>query len=62
MRPGDEMLKYEFTEETRLFAGRVLHRIVAVEDLPCSGIRKGDLGGFIEAEHNSIKFEGAQQC
>lgn len=43
-------LKYKMTDETITYGGRVLHRI---EALKCFGlISTGELGGFIEAEHN----------
>ncbi len=44
------MKKYEFTDETKQFCGIVLHRIRAVRNF--SGVKKGDLGGFIESEDN----------
>lgn len=42
--------KYEFTEETKKFCGRILHRIRAVRSF--NGVKKGDLGGFIKSEDN----------
>ncbi|MFX4303029.1 hypothetical protein ACOJUR_12355 [Alicyclobacillus tolerans] len=42
--------KYEFTGETKEFAGRTLHRIVAVRDF--GSVKKGTLGGWIEKEEN----------
>ena len=42
--------KYELTEETREYEGKILYRIRATRDL--SGVKVGDLGGFIESESN----------
>jgi len=42
--------KYEFTEETMDFMGITLHRIKSVCDF--DGVRKGDIGGWIEKELN----------
>lgn len=42
--------KYEFTEETKVFCGRRLHRIRALRDF--NDVKAGDLGGFIEKEEN----------
>ena len=42
--------KYELTNETREFQGRVLHRIRALKDF--DGVRAGDLGGWVEKEDN----------
>lgn len=42
--------KYELTNETREFKGRVLHRIRALKDF--GGVRAGDLGGWVEKEDN----------
>ena len=42
--------KYELTNETREFQGRVLHRIRALKDF--GGVRAGDLGGWVEKEDN----------
>ena len=42
--------KYELTNETREFQGRVLHRIRALKDFGC--VRAGDLGGWVEKEGN----------
>ena len=46
--------KYELTNETREFKGRVLHRIRALNDF--GGVRAGDLGGWIEKEDNLSQF------
>lgn len=43
---------FELTEETGNFQGRTLHRIRALVDLPYHNIKAGDLGGFVEGEHN----------
>ena len=45
-------LHYEFTGETIEFLGKTLHRIKATKDLPKHGVKKGDLGGWIEKEDN----------
>lgn len=42
--------KYEFTGETKRVNGVTLHRIRALKDF--GEIRKGDIGGWIEAERN----------
>lgn len=39
-------MKYEFTDETMVFDGIPLQRIIATETK--GNVRKGDLGGFIE--------------
>ena len=46
--------KYEFTGETKEFAGHTLHRICAVRDFDTefSHVKVGDLGGWIESEKN----------
>ena len=43
------MKKYELTEEVN---ERGLHRIRALRDIPRYGVKKGDLGGFVESEEN----------
>ena len=45
-------MHYELTDETITVDGRTLHRIRALKDLPEHGVKKGDLGGFIEHENN----------
>lgn len=45
------MKKYEFTDETKEWNGRTLHRIRALFDVR-DGVRAGDLGGWIESEDN----------
>ena len=42
--------KYEFTDETIQLLGRTLHRIKALRSF--SGVKAGELGGFIEKEKN----------
>ena len=42
--------KYEFSEETLEIDGHILHRIMALKDF--YGVKKGDLGGFVEKESN----------
>lgn len=44
------MNKYKLTKETKVFCGITLHRIMAVSDF--SGVKAGELGGFIEKESN----------
>lgn len=44
--------KYEMTGETKEHEGRVLHRIRALRDIPAREVKKGDLGGWVESEHN----------
>ena len=46
--------KYEFTGETKEFAGHTLHRIRAVRDFDTEffHVKVGDLGGWIESEKN----------
>lgn len=43
--------KYELTDETIKHEGRTLHRIRALRDVR-PGVRKGDLGGWIEDQSN----------
>ena len=43
------MKKYELTEEVN---EQGLHRIRALKDIPLYGVKKGDLGGFVERENN----------
>ena len=43
------MKKYELTEEVNK---QGLHRIRALKDIPLYGVKKGDLGGFVERENN----------
>ena len=38
--------KYELTNETINYDGRILHRIKAIKDF--GNVKKGDLGGWIE--------------
>lgn len=44
------MKKYELTDETLIIRGTTLHRIKACRSF--MGVRKGDLGGFVESENN----------
>lgn len=46
------MKKYSFTGETIDHHGVTLHRIKALIDIPVSGVKAGDLGGWIEKEDN----------
>lgn len=43
---------YELTDKTIEHDGRTLHRIRATQDIKWAGVRKGDLGGYIEVEEN----------
>lgn len=49
------MKKYELTDETKLYNGRTLHRIVALRSF--GWVNKGDKGGWIEKEEN-LSHEG----
>lgn len=44
--------KYELTDETKFYKGQMLHRIRALKDLPTHGVKKGDLGGWIQSPFN----------
>ena len=47
-----EPIKFELTDTTIVNAwGVTLHQIRATEDIPCHGVRKGDLGGFVSSTH-----------
>ena len=46
------MKKYEMTEEIKIFEGKILHRIIALVDIPMHSVKAGDLGGWIECENN----------
>lgn len=46
------MKKYKLTGETKLWFDRTLYRIRALIDIQEHGVKKGDLGGWIEAEEN----------
>lgn len=43
---------YEFTGETCQHAGRTLHRIRTLKDIPAVGAKAYDSGGWIESPHN----------
>ena len=50
---GGIMKKYQFTDKVKLSEdGLVLHQIKSLVDIYYHGVRKGDLGGFIEKEEN----------
>lgn len=52
--------KYEMTNETIEVCGHILHRIRACRNIKFSdgtGVKQGDLGGFIEVEDN-LSHEG----
>ena len=42
--------KYILTEETKVVNGHTLHRIKSLRDF--NNVHEGDLGGFVETEHN----------
>jgi carbonic anhydrase/acetyltransferase-like protein (isoleucine patch superfamily) len=47
--------KYKLTEKTRNISGKTLYRIVALDDIKVNAfltVHEGELGGFIEGEHN----------
>ena len=46
------MIKYEFTGETKLFAGRTLRQIRALTQIKCGAyaVTPGTVGGWIENE------------
>lgn len=46
------MKKYEFTGEVKNLGAATLHRIRYLTDIPESGIKAGDLGGWLESENN----------
>ena len=47
-----EPIKFELTDTTIVNAwGVTLHQIRATEDIPCHGVRKGDLGGYVSSTH-----------
>ena len=48
--------KYELTDETIQHNGRTLYRIRALTNV-CDGVKKGDLGGYVEKESN-LSHEG----
>lgn len=67
---NDERKKYAFTGKTKIIIGEdnekhILHQIVALKDFETitanayENVKKGDLGGYIESEHN-LSQEG--QC
>ncbi|AJD93176.1 hypothetical protein JMA_38580 (plasmid) [Jeotgalibacillus malaysiensis] len=44
--------KFSMTNDKRYFQGFLLSQIVAEEDIPKYGVKKGDVGGWIESESN----------
>lgn len=54
------MKKYEFTDETKKSCGKILHRIRAIRSF--NGVKKGQLGGFIESEDNLSHDGNAWIC
>ena len=44
-------MKYELTDETHPYRS-TLHRIRALRDIPETGVKSGDLGGWVESESN----------
>ena len=54
--------KYELTDETINLCGITLHRIRALRDIPSTGVKSGDLGGWIEKESNLCQNDNAWVC
>ena len=58
----EKVKKYEFTGKTKqvTYGGRsvTLCRIRALKDIPTHGVKKGDLGGWVEREEN-LSHEGS---
>ena len=54
------MKKYKFTDETKKSCGKILHRIRAIRSF--NGVKKGQLGGFIESENNLSHDGNAWIC
>lgn len=52
------MMKYRLTGETKLWFDRTLYRIRALIDIQKHGVKKGDLGGWVETEEN-LSQDGA---
>src|ERR1700679_3134239 len=56
----DETKKYSLTKETKtMLNGVVVHRIMALRDIPKHGVKAGDKGGFIESEDNLSHYGSA---
>jgi UDP-3-O-[3-hydroxymyristoyl] glucosamine N-acyltransferase len=56
------MKKYELTDETRVWEGRTLHRIMALIELELDTgdtVKPGDLGGWVENELNLAQESNA---
>ena len=54
------MNKYSFTsEKVTLADGTVLRRIVALRDIPRHGVKRGDVGGWLEKEENLSQYGDA---
>lgn len=51
------MNKYELTDETHPTRPQ-LHRIRALRNIPETGVKRGDLGGWIESEGNLSQVSG----
>ncbi len=49
---GNVQKKYELTSETMEWYEKTLHRIRALKDIPRYGIKKGQLGGWVQSEDN----------
>ena len=47
-------MKYKLSDETKLFNGRALHRIIACKDIKTFrlDVKKGDKGGWVQSENN----------
>lgn len=52
------MKKYKLTGETKLWFDKTLYRIRALIDIKEQGVKKGDLGGWVETEEN-LSHDGA---
>lgn len=46
------MKKYRLTENTKIINEKTLYQIQALVDIPSQGVKKGELGGFVESEEN----------
>ena len=46
-----EPIKFELTDTTITHWDVTLYQIRATEDIPCHGVRKGDLGGYVSSTH-----------
>ena len=51
-RKGSGYQKYELTDEPVKIGGKILYHIKALNDIPSKGVKKGDLGGWVESYDN----------